>query len=58
MCIIWDFAREALSKEHYFMNIEVTRINAQIQTDPAKFVKEVNEDYIYRLKKNCGRHNR
>ena len=33
------------------MNIEVTRINAQIQTDPAKFVKEVNEDYIYRLKK-------
>ncbi len=33
------------------MNIEVTRINAQIQTDPAKFVKEVNEDYIYKLKK-------
>lgn len=33
------------------MNIEVTRINEEIQKNPKKFVASANEDYIYRLKK-------
>ena len=33
------------------MNIEVTRINNAIENDPAEFVKSVNEDYYYQLKK-------
>ena len=33
------------------MNIEVTIINNAIENDPAAFVKSVNEDYYYQLKK-------
>lgn len=33
------------------MNIEVTRINDEIQKNPKKYVISANEDYIYRLKK-------
>ncbi len=31
------------------MNIEVTRINQCIEEDPAGYVKNVNEDYLFRL---------
>ena len=33
------------------MNIEVTRINYEIEKNPQEYVKSVNEDYIYRLEK-------
>lgn len=33
------------------MNIEVNRINRRIERDPAGYVRSVNEDYIYRLRK-------
>ncbi len=33
------------------MNIEVTRINHGAETDPSGFVRAVNEDYYYQLKK-------
>lgn len=33
------------------MNIEVTRINEEIQKNPKKYAVSANEDYIYRLKK-------
>ncbi|MDE5556670.1 MAG: nucleoside kinase [Ruminococcus sp.] len=33
------------------MNIEVTRINDEIQKNPENYVISANEDYIYRLKK-------
>lgn len=32
------------------MNIEVTRINEGICSDPSAYVKSVNEDYLYKLK--------
>ena len=33
------------------MNIEITRINQGIDSDPAGYIKSVNEDYLYKLKK-------
>ena len=33
------------------MNIEITRINQGIDSDPARYIKAVNEDYLYKLKK-------
>ena len=33
------------------MNIEVTRINDRLEEDPAAFVKSINEDYQYQLKR-------
>lgn len=33
------------------MNIEVTRINYEIEKNPEEYVRVSNEDYIYRLKK-------
>lgn len=33
------------------MNIEVTRINEEIISNPEKYILSANEDYIYRLKK-------
>ena len=33
------------------MNIEVTRINDRLEEGPAAFVKSINEDYYYRLKR-------
>lgn len=36
------------------MNIEITRINEGITKNPQEFIKSVNDDYIYRLKKIVG----
>ena len=33
------------------MNIQVTRINQCIENNPAEYVKNVNEDYLFRLNK-------
>ena len=33
------------------MNIEVTRINQGIEKDPKEYIRAVNEDYLYKLKK-------
>ena len=33
------------------MNIEITRINQGIEKDPKEFIRAVNEDYLYKLKK-------
>ncbi|MBP5578052.1 MAG: adenylyl-sulfate kinase [Ruminococcus sp.] len=33
------------------MNIEITRINQGIDSDPVRYIKSVNEDYLYKLKK-------
>lgn len=33
------------------MNIEIERINQGIETDPAEYVRAVNEDYLYKLTK-------
>ncbi len=40
-----------ISKGEISVNIEVTRINNEIEKNPQEYVKSVNEDYIYRLKK-------
>ena len=33
------------------MNIEITRINQGIDSDPQSYIRSVNEDYLYKLKK-------
>ena len=33
------------------MNIEIARINQGIEKDPKEYVRSVNEDYLYKLKK-------
>ncbi len=40
-----------IRKGEIFMNVEVTRINHEMEKNPQEYVKSVNEDYIYRLKK-------
>lgn len=40
-----------IAKGEIIMNIEVTRINDEIERNPQEYVKSVNDDYIYRLKK-------
>ena len=40
-----------ITKGEISVNIEVTRINNEIEKNPQEYVKSVNEDYTYRLKK-------